>query len=188
MGGIPDEDVCRLNGAADRNMTQLQKIIKAGYDTVTPGVGQINFDPSTQRSEPVALTGALNAGYPSICGCFAGDARADRLNRRLKALKIPFGSQPDDTTTIRAAIKLKQQRVLIAIKISFGKSMTPDSAAAATWTTLRLLPWIITPFFEKFLEIDRRKEYHFPVPCGPAKPTCFARAAACLFQSAALAL
>jgi hypothetical protein len=80
--------------------------------------------------------------------------------------------------------------VLIAIKISFGKSMTPDSAAAAAWTPLRLLPWIIIDnhvLFRKFLEIDCRKEYHFPVPCGPAKPTCFARATY-LFKSAALAL
>jgi len=43
-------------------MTQLQKIIKAGYDTVTPGVGQISFDPFAQKSEPVTLPGALSAG------------------------------------------------------------------------------------------------------------------------------
>jgi len=106
-------------------LTQLQKVIKAGYDTLTPHVGQINFDPFAQRSEPVTLPAALNTGYPSICGCFAGDARSDRFNRSLEALKIPFGSQPDDTTTIRTAIKLKQQRPYEPIKNSFSKTMTP---------------------------------------------------------------
>jgi hypothetical protein len=62
VGCIPNEDVCRLNGAADRNLAQLQKIIKAGHDTFTPGVGQINFDPLAQKSKPVTLPGALNAG------------------------------------------------------------------------------------------------------------------------------
>jgi hypothetical protein len=62
VGCISNEDVCRLNGAADRNLAQLQKIIKAGHDTFTPGVGQINFDPLAQKFEPVTLTGALNAG------------------------------------------------------------------------------------------------------------------------------
>jgi len=59
---MPDEDVCRLNGAADRNLAQLQKIIKAGYDTFTPSVGQIDFDPFAQKSEPVTLPRAFNAG------------------------------------------------------------------------------------------------------------------------------
>jgi hypothetical protein len=40
----------------------LQKIIKAGYDTVTPSVGQTNFDPFAQKSEPVTLPRALNTG------------------------------------------------------------------------------------------------------------------------------
>jgi len=57
-----------------------------------------------------------------------------------------------------------------------------------TQTAVGLLPWIIAFFFEKFLEFDCRKDYHYSVPCGPAKPTCLAGAAACLFQSAALAL
>jgi hypothetical protein len=103
----------------------LQKIIKAGHDTLTPGVAQINFDPFAQKSEPVALPGALNASYPLICGCFADDARSDRLYRSLKALKIPFGSQPDHTTTIRTAIKLKQQRSYESIKNCLYKTMTP---------------------------------------------------------------
>jgi hypothetical protein len=108
MGSISDENVCRLNAAADRNLTQLQKIIKTGHDTLTPGVGQIDFDPLAQISEPVTLPGALNAGYPSICGCFAGDAGSDCANRSLKTLKIPFGSEPHHTTTIRTAIKFQQ--------------------------------------------------------------------------------
>jgi hypothetical protein len=103
----------------------LQKVIKAGYDTLTPHVGQINFDLFAQRSEPVTLPAAANARQPSILPRFAGDARSDRLNRSLKALKIPFGSQPDDTTTIRTAIKLKQQRPDEPIKNSFSKTMTP---------------------------------------------------------------
>jgi hypothetical protein len=36
-------------------------------------------------------------------------------------------------------------------------------------------------------EFDKTMEYHFSVPCGLRRPTSFARAAACLFQSAALA-
>jgi hypothetical protein len=50
------------------------------------------------------------------------------------------------------------------------------------------LPWVIAFFFEKFLEIDSRIEYHFPVPCGLAQAHVFARAAVGLFKSAALAL
>jgi len=80
VGWIKNATAGRLNGSTRWDLTQLQKIIKAGYDTLTPRVAQINFDPFAQRSEPVTLTGALNAGYPSICGCFAGDARSDRLN------------------------------------------------------------------------------------------------------------
>jgi len=124
-GQCPDENVCRLNAAADRNLTQLQKVIKTGHDTVTPGVSQINFDPFAQISEPVALPGALNAGYPSICGCFAGDARSDCPNRSLKTFKISFGSQSDDTTAIRTAIKLEQQRPYEPIKKCRCITMTP---------------------------------------------------------------
>ena len=51
----------------------------------------------------------------------------------------------------------------------------------------RLFPWIITFFFEKFLEFDRKKDYHFSVPCGLGKPTFFARAALWVFGLAALA-
>ena len=80
MGCISDEDVCRLNAAADWNLTQLQEAIKAGHDTVTPRVGQINFDPLAQISEPVTLPSALNASYPSIGIDFAHDAGSDRLN------------------------------------------------------------------------------------------------------------
>jgi hypothetical protein len=122
---MPDEDVCRLNTATDRNLAQLQKIIKASHDTVAPGVGQINFDPLAQKSKPMTLPGALNASYPSICVCFASDAGSDRLNRSLKAFKIPFGPEPDHTTTIRAAIKLKQQRAYEPIKNCRRKTMTP---------------------------------------------------------------
>jgi hypothetical protein len=103
----------------------LQKIIKAGHDTFTPGVGQINFDPLAQKSEPVTLTGALNAGYPSICGGFAGDARSDCLNRSLETLKISFGSEPDYTTTIRTAVKLKQQRPYEPVKNCLCITMAP---------------------------------------------------------------
>jgi hypothetical protein len=67
VGSIPDENVFRLNAAADRNLTQLQKIIKTGHNTVTPSVSQINFDPFAQISEPVTLTAAANARQPSIC-------------------------------------------------------------------------------------------------------------------------
>ena len=37
----------------------MQKIIKAGNDTLMPGVCQISFDPFTQGSEPVALAMAV---------------------------------------------------------------------------------------------------------------------------------
>ena len=125
MGCISDEDVCRLNAAADWNLTQLQKAIKAGHDTVTPRVGQINFDLLAQISEPVTLPSALNASYPSIGGDFAHDAGSDRLNRSLKALEIPFRSQPDDATTIRTPVKLKQQWANEPIKNCRCKTMTP---------------------------------------------------------------
>jgi hypothetical protein len=125
VGCIPDENFCRLNAAADRNLAELQKIIKTGYGTMTPSVGQINFDPLAQISEPVTLPGALNTGYPSICAFFAGDAGSDRLNRSLKAFKIPFGPEPDHTTTIRTAIKLEQQRAYESIKNCLSITMTP---------------------------------------------------------------
>ena len=125
MGCIPDEDVCRLNASADRNLAQLQKIIKTGHDTLTPGVGQINFDPLAQIPEPVTLPGAINTGYPSICGRFAHDARSDHLNRSLKAFKIAFGSEPDYTATIRTPVKLEQQWAGKPIKNCRCKTMTP---------------------------------------------------------------
>ena len=71
---------------------------------MAPSVGQINFDPLAQVSEPVTLPAAINTGYPSISAFFADDARSYRLNGSLKALKISFGSQPDYTTTIRTAV------------------------------------------------------------------------------------
>ncbi|MGB5618381.1 MAG: hypothetical protein WBM78_16165 [Desulfobacterales bacterium] len=149
----------------------MQKIIKAGHDTVTPGVGQINFDPLAQKPVPVTLPGALNAGDPSICGCFADDAGSDRLNRSLKTLKIPFGSQSDHTTTIRTAITFQKQWPYEPIKNCLCKTMSPQSPAVTAWATGGLLPWVITFFFEKFLEFDSRKEYHFLVPCGLHRPT-----------------
>jgi hypothetical protein len=125
VGCIPDEDVCRLNSAADRNLTQLQKMIKTGDDTFTPSVGQINFDPLAQISEPVTLPSAFNTGYPLICGGFAHDAGSDRLNGSLKTFEVPFRSEPDHTTTIRTAIKLEQQRAYEPIKNGWCKTMTP---------------------------------------------------------------
>jgi hypothetical protein len=38
--------------------------------------------------------------------------------------------------------------------------MAPQSVAVATWTVIRLLPWIISTVYEKILEYDRKKEYH----------------------------
>ncbi len=49
--------------------------------------------------------------------------------------------------------------------------MAPNSAAATAWAGLRLFPWIIALFFEKFLEFDSRKDYHFTIPCGLGWPT-----------------
>jgi hypothetical protein len=63
-----------LNRTADRKLIALQEIIKAGYHTLFPGIGQIGFDPFFQRSEPMTLTAAAHAAKPSIrCG-FAYDA------------------------------------------------------------------------------------------------------------------
>jgi len=42
---------------------------------------------------------------------------------------------------------------------------------ATASAVVRLLPWIITLFFEKFLEFDSRKDYHFTIPCGLGWPT-----------------
>jgi len=74
VGWIKNATAGRLNGSTRWDLTQLQKIIKAGYDTLTPGIGQINFDPFAQRSEPVTLPAAANARQPSILCRFAGDA------------------------------------------------------------------------------------------------------------------
>jgi len=73
----------------------------------------------------MTLPGALNTANPSIGGCFGHDAGADRLNRSLKAFKIPFGPEPDYATTIRTAIKLEQQRAYKSIKNCRCKTMTP---------------------------------------------------------------
>jgi len=118
-----------LNRTADRKLIAFNKIIKAGYDTLLPGVCQIGFDPYFQGSKPMTLATATNAGKPSILCGFADNACSDRLNRRLEALKIPLGSQPDDTTTLRAAVKFKQQRFVVTIKYGFRKTMTPQPVA-----------------------------------------------------------
>jgi hypothetical protein len=62
VGWIKNAAVGRLNGAADRDLAQLQKIIKAGYDPFAPGVGQISGDPFFQGAEPMTLAAAVNAG------------------------------------------------------------------------------------------------------------------------------
>ena len=58
----------------------------------------------------------------------------------------------------------------------------------AAWAAARLLPRIITLLFEKFLEFDNKKHYHFTVPCGPGQAHCFAGAVVFFFRFAALAL
>ena len=117
----------------------------------------------------MALPSSANAGKPSVAFRFQCDARSDRFNRCLKTLKIPFRPESDDTPTIRTPIKLEQQRLYVPVKNSFGKTMAPQPVAVATWTTVRLLPWIISSLFEKILEFDSKKHYHFIVPCGPGK-------------------
>jgi len=62
VGWIKNAGVGRLNGAAHRDLIQLQKIIKTGNDTFAPGVGQVSCDPFFQGAEPMALAGAVNAG------------------------------------------------------------------------------------------------------------------------------
>ena len=114
-----------LNRTADRKLIAFNKIIKAGYHTLLKGVCQIGFDPFSQGSKPMTLATAANAGKPSILCGFATDAFPDGLYRRLEALKIPLGSQPDDTTTLRTAIKFKQQRFVVTIKYGLRKTMTP---------------------------------------------------------------
>jgi hypothetical protein len=125
VGSIKNADVGRLNETANRDLPQLQKGVKPGQDTFNKGLGQIGFNPFFQGPEPMTLAGSANAGQPSITPCFQCDARSDRCHRRLKTLKIPFGTKPDDTTTVRTAIKLKQKRPIVSIKNSFGKTMTP---------------------------------------------------------------
>ena len=156
-----------LNETADRGLAQLQKMIKAGHDTASPGFCQISFDPFVQRPEPMTLASSADNGKPSILGRFQCDARSDRFNRGLEALKIPFGPEPDDTPTIRTPIKLEQQRLVISIKNSFGKTMAPQPLAVAAWAVVWFLPRIITFLFKKILEFDSKKHYHFTVPCGP---------------------
>lgn len=80
------------------------------------------------------------------------DAWSDRIDGSLEALKVAFGPKSNDTATIRTTIQLKQQRLFIAIKLSLGKTMAPNCAAATAWTGLRLFPWKIALLIEKFLE------------------------------------
>ena len=112
-----------LNRTADRKLIAFNKIIKAGYHTLLKGVCQIGFDPFSQGFKPMTLATAANAGKPSIFRGFAGDTCSDRLNRRLETLKIPLGSQPDDTTTLRTAVKFKQQRFVVTIKYGYNKPL-----------------------------------------------------------------
>jgi hypothetical protein len=114
-----------LNRTADRKLIAFNKIIKTGYHTLLKGVCKIGFDSFLQCSKPMTLATAANADKPSILSGFATDAFPDRLYRCLEAFKIPLGSQPDDTTTLRAAIKFKQQRLVVTIKDGFRKTMTP---------------------------------------------------------------
>jgi hypothetical protein len=79
----------------------------------------------------------------------------------LKTLKIPFGPQPDHTTTIRTTIQLKQQGLVEAVKNSSSKTMPPYTSASASWAALGPGPWIISAFTKKNLEYDRKKEYHW---------------------------
>ena len=106
---------------------------------------------------------------PSILSRFQGDARSDRFNRSLEAFEISLGPYPDHAPTIRAPIKLEHQWVFISIKNGLGKTMTPQSMAVAAREVLRFGPRIITTLFEKVLEFDRKKYYHFTVPCGPGQ-------------------
>ena len=133
----------------------IASLIKPGHNTFNPGLCQIGFDPFFQSPEPMPLAIAANAGQPSITGRFQCDARSDSFYLRLQAFKIPFGSKPDNTTTIRTAIKLKQKRLDVAIKNSFGKTMAPEAVTVTTRTGLRLLPWLIA----LYLSIDSKNTF-----------------------------
>jgi hypothetical protein len=63
-----------LNRTAGRDLIVFNKIIKAGYHTLLPGVCQIGFDSFFQGSKPMTLATAGNTGKPSILCEFAGDA------------------------------------------------------------------------------------------------------------------
>lgn len=130
----------------------------------------------------MTLASSADIGKPLILGRFQCDARSDRFHRSLEALKIPFGPEPDDTPTIRTPIKLEQQRFVVSIKNSFGKTMAPQPLAVAAWAVVWFLPRIITLLFEKVLEFDNKKYYHFIVPCGSANPLCCARAVGLYFN------
>jgi len=176
-----------LNATADRDLPQLQKVFKSSHDTANPGPCQIGHNPFFQRPEPMSLAGSADVGQPPVLGRFQCDARSDRFNRSLETFKVAFWPEPDDTPTIRAPIKLKQQGPLVSIKNGFGKTMSPKAVTVAAWAAARLPPRVISLLFEKFLEFDSKKHYHFTVPCGPWQAHGFAGAAVCKFRVAALA-
>ena len=69
-----DEKGCRLNGPANRDLAHLQETIKTGNKSVTPLIGQICLDPSTQGPKPVTLPGFADTTNPSILNSFRYDA------------------------------------------------------------------------------------------------------------------
>lgn len=67
-------DAAGLNGSAYRNQTFCYQIIKSRQNAFIPGVCQICFYGSDQRSKPVSLPGSANTGFPLAGLHFGGDA------------------------------------------------------------------------------------------------------------------
>ena len=65
---------------------------------------------SPQGSYPVALAGRCRTGFPAVVVDPIRQAVADGVNRGLKTLKIPPGSQADHTAAIRAPIPFSARR------------------------------------------------------------------------------
>jgi hypothetical protein len=70
----------------------------------------------------------------------------------LKTFKKSFWAKPYHTTTIRTSIKLKRQRLVITIKNSSGKTVSPYRIPLASRAVVRAWPGIISAFMKKKLE------------------------------------
>jgi hypothetical protein len=122
---MKDEDFCRLNGPANRILTNLVKTVKTAHNPLIPSVAQMRLDFSEQRSKPVALAGSANTGYPLAFNGLGFDTPTDFCNGGLKTSKITLRAQPYHAPTIRTPIPPQPKKLIIPIKICRHIPMSP---------------------------------------------------------------